>query len=134
MKIREEKGITGIDVATGIVIFIIASTVILELYYQIYVHTVSIKIHETAIGYITEIFESIDLAQYDDVDTVEEIENNIIKDTIKSPYQYQVEIDKYSEDVPESKDLVERITIKISYNINEKENRSFEMNKIKIRE
>lgn len=137
MKIKEEKGITGIDIATGIIIIIISSTAILALYYQIYIHMVSIKIHETAIVYITDIFEQIDLADYDSVDTESEIKDSIIKNQIQEPYTYEIAVDKYiesSENTTQNKDIIEKITIKISYQINDKENRTFEMSKIKIKE
>ena len=46
-KIKKEKGATGLDVATGVVIFMLFSTFILTLYVQIYKQTSIIKIHDT---------------------------------------------------------------------------------------
>ena len=67
MRIKNEKGATGIDIASGIMIFVIASAAIVNLYYQIYVTTVQTRVHEVAIGCITQVFESIDLIDYDEV-------------------------------------------------------------------
>ena len=52
IKIKKENGATGLDVATGALIFILFTTVILTLYVQIYKQSAIIKIHENAMGYI----------------------------------------------------------------------------------
>lgn len=67
MKIKNEKGVTGIDIAGGIVVFAFASTIILSMYFNLYMNAVSIKIHQAVVAYITEIFERIDLENYDNI-------------------------------------------------------------------
>ena len=49
MKIKEEKGVTGIDIVSGLIIFIFASAIIINLYYFIYVRTIEVKVHEVAV-------------------------------------------------------------------------------------
>lgn len=67
MKIKSEKGVTGIDVAGGIIIFAFASTAILSMYFNLYINAVSIRVHQAVVGYVTEVFERIDLENYDDI-------------------------------------------------------------------
>lgn len=140
MKIKQEKGIAGVDVATGIIIFAIASTTILTLYYQIYLHMAAIKVHEVAVAYITDIFEKIDLQEYDSVSTNTQIEDMLKSSGLPSSYQYEVNVTHYSQDnnLPEDQkatveDIVERVNIKITYKLAGTQ-RSFEMSKIKIKE
>lgn len=134
MKIKEEKGITGIDVASGMVIFIIATALILTLYYQIYLNIVELRFKQVAITYCTQIFEQIDYYDYSYVDTSSKIDNTIAKNIVKAPYTYHISVEHYSDSNSEAKDIVEKITLTISYKINNNEERNFEMRKIKIKE
>lgn len=49
MKVKKEKGIIGTDIVSGIIIFIISSALVVNFYYQIYVTSAEIKIHQVAI-------------------------------------------------------------------------------------
>ena len=61
IKTKSEKGVTGIDIATGLVIFVLTSVVVINLYYQIYINTISTKVHAVLVSCVTEVFERIDL-------------------------------------------------------------------------
>lgn len=134
MKIKSEEGITGIDLTTALIIFIIGSVSVLNLYYQIYTLTVKTKIESTIIGYMTEICEEIDLRNYEDVDTPQDIQSNVI-DKAKVPEQYKIKttVDKYNEDNSEAEDIVERINFLIEYKVGNSNN-SYTISKIKVRE
>lgn len=67
MKIKSERGVTGIDIVGGLLVFAFASTAILSMYFNLYVNAVSLKIHQVVVGYVTEVFERIDLENYDNV-------------------------------------------------------------------
>lgn len=133
MKIRSEKGITNIDYVVAIIIFMIGSVAVLGLYYNMYKTMSKIKIDETIIGYITEICEDIDLENYRDVDTEEEI-NQIIR-SANIPEQYLVEcigIEKQN-DTNEALDVVQKINIKVSYSYGDS-NREYVIKKVKVKE
>lgn len=139
MKVKDEKGFTGIDVAIALVIFMLASSVILTMYYNLYVNTVTIKIHETAIAVVTDIFEKIDLESYDNITDTRVAE--LI--TSSGAYEYfdkeknhsniTYSLQKYSEENLLAQDLVMKINLTIKYQINGTE-RQLSLNKIKIRE
>ena len=139
MRIKSEKGLTGIDVASGILIFVIASAVIVNLYYQIYVITVQTRVHEVAIGCITEVFERIDFIDYDEV-TEEEIgkiidESNMNKYFNKEKNNSFVDysLKNYKDESEVEKDLIKKVKITVFYTVGNKQI-SFPMSKIKIRE
>lgn len=133
-KIKKEKGATGLDVATGVVIFMLFSTFILTLYVQIYKQTSIIKIHEDAMGYIIPICEDIDMRNYDDIEDLQQY-TALIKTKIGLPNRYNLQItqEKYINTHPEAEDIVKRLTISITYNFDE-EDRVITVNKIKVKE
>lgn len=139
MKVKCEKGFTGIDIVTSLVLFMIASSVILAMYFNLYVNTVTIKIHETAIGIITDIFEKIDLENYDNIteNKISELINssgaNEYFNEEKNHSNITFKLQKYSDENPGIEDLVKKINVTIKYQINGTE-KQVSLNKIKIRE
>ncbi len=134
-KIKKEKGATGLDVATGVVIFMLFSTFILTLYVQIYKQTSIIKIHEDAMGYIISICEDIDMRNYGDTEDLQQY-TELIKTKIGLPedrYNLQISQEKYISTHPDAEDIVKRLTISITYNFDE-EDRVITVNKIKVKE
>lgn len=139
MKIKSEKGITGTDITVGIILFLLASSVIFTLFHNIYMTVIEIKIHEVAVGVITDIFENIDLENYENLTEtkLQKIINdsnaknyfNLIQD--KSKVEYKIE--KYSDINPNAEDIVKKIKIVVNYKINGI-SKKISMNKIKIRE
>ena len=109
MKIKSERGVTGLDVASGLIIFVISSAVVLSLYYQIYIISTQIKVHQAAIGCITEIFEKIDLENYDNItntrieEMIEESGMNEYFNKDKNDSYVQYSLTNYSEQIGESK-------------------------------
>ncbi len=139
MKKKREKGITGIDVVVALMIFMFASSVILVMYYNLYVNTVTIKIHEVAVGIITDIFEKIDLDNYDNITETriaELIESSGANDYFseeKNHSNVTYKLEKYSDVDSTAQDLVKKINITVNYQINGAE-KHISLNKIKIRE
>lgn len=140
MKIKSEKGITGIDVAGGLLIFVLTAAGILTLYYNIYVNSISIKIHQTAIAYIAEVFERIDLENYENI--TRQSVGQFIADTGMLDYfneeknnsSIEYEVYKYSDSNSEvTHDLVKKVQVILKYTINGKEVK-FPMNKLKVKE
>lgn len=154
LKWKKEKGVTGVDIATGIIIFIVSSTTILAMYYEIFIQIVAIRLHEIAVAAVTEVFEGIDAASYDEVNQYKtsatgEINEGIVYDLIrysdlksktktgKDIYTTTLSIEKYSETSENHdkglNDYLIKVSIFVKYQIGDKE-RSFQMNKIKIKE
>ena len=81
-KIREKKGITGVDITIAIGIFVILTPIIMLIFSNIYYNTQSAKRNSEATTYITKIFEAVDLLYYDDV-TVPNLE--LVKEGLDIP-------------------------------------------------
>ena len=133
MNLKKENGVTNADMVIGMIIFIIGAATILTLYLQIYKLTSKIKIDQTAIGYITEICEQIDLNNYEDI-TVENV-------NAKIPDNYQFtcsNIENYSSKYMQSTgneipDVVKKVYINIQYNY-DNYSRNYQVSKIKVKE
>ena len=134
-KIKRENGATGLDVATGALIFILFTTVILTLYVQIYKQSSIIKIHEDAMGYIIEICEDIDMRNYGELEDINGYKDMIIA-KIGLPvdrYNLYLTQEKYIDTHADAKDLVKRMKRNIRYNFDGQE-RSIEVNKVEVKE
>ena len=138
MKIKSEAGATGMDMVAGIIIFILSAAVVASMYYQIYVTTTQIKVHQYALGCITDIFEKIDLESYDKI-TDEEVKklisesglNTYFKDENDSRvYSY---LENYQSETKVAQDLVKKITITVVYTVGENQ-MTLPMSKIKVKE
>lgn len=138
MKIKSEKGVTGIDVATGLIIFAISSVLVLNLYYQIYIITVSTKIHQVLVACITELCEKIDLETYEDITdvNVKKWANEIIGTYFneeKNGSTVTCSVENYKDIASTEKDLVKEVKITITYSVSGNEV-VFPVNKLKIKE
>ena len=139
IKLKSEKGVTGIDLASGLIIFVISSVIVINLYYQIYINSISTKIHEVIVGCVTEIFEKVDLEDYDKV-TDDNLKKWITESKLDEYFNYEKNgsfvdhsITKYTDKVTDAKDLVKQINITVEYEVGG--NRvKFPMNKLKIKE
>ena len=139
MKKYHEKGATGIDIVGGMVIFAFASVLVVNLYYQIFVTTVSTKVHQVATGCITEVFEKIDLENYQDItdarvkEMINEAKMNDYFNEEKNSSHVEYSIINYAKEAGEEEDILKKITITVVYNIGGNEV-TFPMSKIKVRE
>ena len=139
MKIKSEAGATGMDIVSGIMIFMLSAAVVVSMYYQIYVITTQIKVHQYAIGCITDIFEKIDLESYDNIteDKIKELIDKSGLNTYFNEEKNDSRVDYYLENYQsESKveqDLVKKINITVVYNVGETQ-MTLPISKIKVRE
>ena len=139
MKNKNELGATGIDIVSGIIIFIISTAVVIGLYYQIYITTTETKIHQVAIGCITEIFEKIDLIKYEEV-TNEKVKELINQSKLskyfneeKNGSSVEYSVTNYSTQSGAEEDLVKQVNITVIYKVAGNIT-TLPINKIKIRE
>lgn len=135
IKLKKETGASGLDVATGALIFMMFTSLIFSLYLQIYKQTSLIKIHENALGYIIQICEDIDMKSYGETEDLAEYKNQVIQ-TIDMPedkYTLLMYQEKYIDENPNAQDLVKKITINVTYNF-DGEDRTITIKKIKVKE
>lgn len=135
IKKKNERGATGLDVATGVLIFVMFTTVILTLYVQIYKYSSLIKIHEDAMGYIIQMCEDIDMKEYGEIEDLTEYREELIQKTNLDQNRYKLLItqEKYIDENPEAEDIVKRLKISIIYNF-DNQDREITINKIKVKE
>ena len=139
MKIKSEAGATGMDIVSGIMIFMLSAAVVVSMYYQIYVITTQIKVHQYAIGCITDIFEKIDLESYDSI-TEDKIKELIDKSGLntyfneeKNDSRVDYYLENYKSESNVEQDLVKKINITVVYNVGETQ-MTLPISKIKVRE
>lgn len=138
MKIKNEAGVTGMDFASGLMIFMISSAVVVSMYYQIYITTAQIKIHQYAVGCITDIFEKIDLESYDSIN--DEKVKSLIEESGMNDYfneendsSVDCNIESYKNQANVEQDLVKKVNITVVYTVGESK-MTLPLSKIKIRE
>ena len=139
MKIKCEAGATGMDIVSGIMIFMLSAAVVVSMYYQIYVITTQIKVHQYAIGCITDIFEKIDLESYDSIteDKIKELIDksglNTYFNEVKNDSRVDYYLENYQSESKVEQDLVKKINITVVYNVGETQ-MTLPISKIKVRE
>ncbi|MBR3134021.1 MAG: hypothetical protein IKG56_00990 [Clostridia bacterium] len=135
MKINKEKGIANVDYVVALIVFLLGSVAVLGLYLNVYKTMSKIKIDETIIGYMTEICETIDLENYETVDSKDKVQ--ALVDSVAIPNQYKVEcssVDKYNNAREgEEQDIIEKINFRISYKIDDMQ-REYILSKVKVKE
>lgn len=157
-KITSQKGFAASDALIAVLIIALFAGLIATISYNIYLSNSSIKRMSKATSYIVDMFEYIDKTYYDDV-TVDNLTNYFNKkyyyeedssipredaevkikeqqeEVINTPFQAELSVVKYNEqEGNEDKiDLVQEITMKVSYKLGNK-NQEIEMKKIKQRE
>lgn len=140
-KLKNNKGFTQIDIVVSIFILMLFVTLIASLFYNSYVSSTLNKRNAEATAYLTQIFEAIDLIDYDKLDNSDEgivakintidsskisgeyVENISLESTLSTPYKVQVKIQNYNETEgnTDKEDLIKIITVTIKYNVNKKE-------------
>lgn len=127
------KGFVGIDMTVAIVAIIVFSGLIITLMYNNYLENIKIKKEALATIYLTQIFENIAIADYQDV-TQANIDNFIPADLEENNYNVQLTITSNLElpDI-ENQDILKKVNAVISYQIANKQYQ-YTMERIKIKE
>lgn len=160
-KIKKENGFAGSDALIAVLIIVLFTGIIATIIYNIYLSNASIKRMGTSTKYITNIFENIDKAYYDDVtltglknyintnsDLFSTSENQInissnntsesnesIGTTDNPRYTINVYIEYYNKTTgnEDKLDLVKQITVTVIYKLGNK-NQEITMTRVKSRE
>ena len=160
-KIKKENGFAGSDALIAVLIIVLFTGIIATIIYNIYLSNASIKRMGTATKYITNIFENMDKAYYDDVTLIglkdyinanselfSTSENQInissnntsesgesIGITDNPRYTINVDIEYYNKTQgnEDKLDLVKQITVTVIYKLGNK-NQEITMTRVKSRE
>lgn len=146
-KLENNKGFTQADIVVSICILMLFVTLIASLFYNSYISSTANKRNAEASVYLSQIFEAIDLIDYDELEdeqggivakinkideqkiSAQYVENSSAENKLTTPYKIYVEVDPNST----QDDLIKIITLAIKYNINQKE-QTISAKRIKIRE
>lgn len=130
MLVKEEKGLTGVDIAISIVIMTMFIAIIANLIANINLNTQDIKRKSTATSYAVQEIEKIKAQGYiDDYNSKginnEEVlkEEDIYNNTEFSGYHKKISIKDYvliTNNSTKTKDVVKEITVEISYKLGSK--------------
>lgn len=116
MKVKEKKGFIAVDMTVAIMAIIIFSTIIISLMYNNALQNKKIKKEALAIIYITETFENVGIASFDDV-TAENITNLV---PIETERYYTVSTDVTELDQNEYEKIIKKVSISLSYKVGNK--------------
>lgn len=126
-RLKNNKGITGIDLTISIIVLTIFAGLIVGLIVNNYNVAIEIQKGANAMSYATMILEKVDEKAY------EKVTNNFVQElgdeiSINSDYTVNLEVNQ-----ADDKDYVKRVTVKVTYTVNNEE-KSLEIRKLKIKE
>lgn len=128
MKVKKSNGLAGIDMVIAVIAVLIFSTLIISMMYSNVLENVKLKKETLAMIYITEIFENIGIASYNDV-TEENINNFIPEEVSQAGYQVDMDV----RNVANNEDILKKIEITLTYQITDK-TYTCSMQRMKIKE
>lgn len=133
MNIKRNTGLAGMDMIIAIVAIIIFTTLILALMCNNAIENVKVAKETMAMIYITEIFENIGIAEYDNVS--EENVNDFIPQEVSNNYDVEIIVDDEVKEVPENQEnqIIKKITATLTYEVGNK-TYSCSMERLKIKE
>ena len=128
MKLRSNKGITGIDLAIAIIVLVTFTILIITLMSSIYRNSIDIQKNANAMAYATIVLEKVDEKAFEEI-------NADFVNTLKDSGEVEISSDyiiNFSTEVLEE-NLIKKVGVKVSYDING-EQRTITINKLKIKE
>lgn len=131
MNIKKDNALAGIDIVISIIVIIIFSSLILSLIQNNAMENLKISKETMAMIYITEIFENIGIAKYDEV--IEEKVDNFIPKEASENYTIDIKINENFEEIQEGQEIIKKISLTLKYNIGNKEYECY-MERLKVRE
>ena len=126
-RLKNNKGITGIDLTISIIVLTIFAGLIVGLMVNNYNVAIEIQKGANAMSYATMILEKVDEKAY------EKVTNNFVQElgdeiSINSDYTVNLEVNQ-----ADDKDYVKRVTVKVTYTVNNEE-KLLVIRKLKIKE
>lgn len=130
MKIKDEKGFTGIDITVAVIIIMLFMTLIGTIFYNITASHRQLERKTEATYIAIDVMEKLKAQNYNDLIvgeynsnkiTDEEYGKNktakILKDAIEEGYSLKVTIKNYNTPEENGYDLVKIITVKVEYKV-----------------
>lgn len=111
---KNQNGFVGVDMAITIIAIVTFSTLIISLMYNNFLENAKIKKEALAMVYITETFENVGMAQFDEV-TQESIENLLPEDA-KKYYTVNSSVNLLEND----EQIIKKISVTLSYDVGNK--------------
>ena len=126
-RLKNNKGITGIDLTISIIVLTIFAGLMVGLMGNNYNVAIEIQKGANAMSYATMILEKVDEKAYEKVtdNFVQELGDEIL---INSDYTVNFKVVQADDN-----DCVKRVTVKVTYTVNNEE-KSLEIRKLKIKE
>ena len=131
MSVKKDNALVGIDTIIAIIAIFIFSTLIVSLIYNNSIENIKLKQENLAMIYLTETFENIAIADYNDV-TMEKMNNYIPTDAIENNFNINIEL-KELDNIIQEQEIIKKIVGTISYQIADKKY-SYTMERMKIKE
>lgn len=127
VNLKNNKGISGIDIVVSVGIITITLTILVALYLNLYISNIELERRTQAISYATQILEKVSELYYADVttenfttQTLENGKTQIAGIQIPKGYNVTVNIQPYNNN--EATDVVKNVEVTVKYNIAKKEN------------
>lgn len=131
MKIKNEKGLAGVDVIIAIIAITIFSTLIISLMYNNVLENVKLKKETLATIYLTETFENIGIENYENI--TEENINSLVPQEARENYNVEMTVTNEFENVTNNEDIMKKVIVKMSYVVGNK-SYSCSMQRMKVKE
>ena len=146
MKIKEEKGITGIDITLAVILISIFLAVILTIFTTIQKNSTKLSRETEAMYYAIETIENIKSQEFsilpkkvtNKIQGITELEDGYIKDNQgnSTPYYRTITVQDYSE--LEGKDgkiseILKKVTVQISFK-DQNKNKEVVLSTVKVKE
>jgi len=125
--LKNNKGITGIDVTVAVIIIVIFTGIISTLMYNSYLINLEILKSANASAYATIILEKVDEKAFEDV-TNTFMDTLISNNELNMDTAYTVEFTQHDEN-----ELIKKVDLKINYTVGNI-NKSLSISKLKIKE
>jgi len=143
MKIKNDKGLAGVDMIIAIIAVMILSTLIVSMMYSNVMENVKLKKETLAMIYMTEIFENVGIENYSNlsVGTYENITVNthdgyiegLIPEDLPEGYEVDMVITNELEGVTNNEDILKKVQLTLTYKVGDKFFSS-SMERMKIKE
>lgn len=127
-RILDNKGITGIDLVTGLIVFGLFVGLITSLMTSIYRQSIEIQKSANAMAYATIVLEKVDEKAFEEIDNdfVTKLANSN-EIVIEEGYTIDFSANNFIND------LLKKVTVKVVYDINGQE-RLLTIDKLKVKE
>ena len=130
--LKENRGVSGVDIAIAVVIITIFVSIIGTAYYNAYNTSVGIRVDSKATEYLVKILEYTDEMQYENV-TVSNLEKLKTEFNIPKGYDFSFEVKNYNENDNSKLDIIKTVKVNLSYKFGQKTEK-ISIEKLKVRE